>query len=221
MANSTEEDNYESILGQNLFLSALLVILVLAGLVVQLFIVAVNVIDWRKGSSMTGADKMITSIGISRIFFHTLQLLEFFLLFYFVESLYYLPEIFLFITMISFLGHSSAFSNILLSTLLSIFFYIKISTFHNVFFLSLKAIMSRRVIYLIIACVTLSLGYTSMSVLIPFMSFTNLTQNSISDIRSPDGECVAENPQLMRVSMRESKPRLRAKRGTQLAQRRK
>ncbi|XP_077346480.1 taste receptor type 2 member 43-like [Lithobates pipiens] len=180
MANSTEEDNYESILGENLFLPSLLVILVLAGLAVQLFIVAVNVTDWRKGNSMTGADKIITSIGISRICFHTIQLLEIFLVFFFKELIYYSTENYLYNT-ISFLEQFSVFSNILLSILLSIFFYIKISTSHNVFFLSLKAIMSRRVTYLIIACVTLSLGYTIMGAF-PVIYYTHLTQNNISDI---------------------------------------
>ncbi|XP_073484935.1 taste receptor type 2 member 50-like [Aquarana catesbeiana] len=170
MANSTEKIYYE-ILEQYLFPFALLVILVLAGLVIQSFIVTVNIIDWMKGRLITGADKIITSIGISRIFFHAAFLLNLFL-FAYLSNITIIFSIFIFCAL-----ESLNFSNIWLSALLSIFFYFKISTSHNVFILRLKVIMSKRIIYLIIATFILSLGYTSMNGLLIFhIFFRNSTQ---------------------------------------------
>nr|DBA25512.1 TPA: hypothetical protein GDO54_009892 [Pyxicephalus adspersus] len=143
MANSTEGYS-RIILLQYLVRSARPGILILAGLMIQLFIVAVNITDWMKGKPMTEADKIITSLGVSRIFFHLSCLLGLFAVFSLSHSLYVFLVSNIFIEF-------SAFSGLWLSTLLSVFK--GSSTFHNVFFLRLKAIISRRVTFLIIASV--------------------------------------------------------------------
>ncbi|XP_040203361.1 taste receptor type 2 member 4-like [Rana temporaria] len=171
MANSTEEDYYINSVLFDLFIFSCFGI-TLAGLVIQLFIVAVNVNDWMKGRSITGADKIITSIGISRIFFNALWLLisSSFIFSEFPETIYIFLEFSL---------RTLATSNIWLSTLLSIFFYFKISTFHNVFFLCMKAIISRKVVYLIIACVLFSVLHSSVYCFAMPSFFRNSTQDDI------------------------------------------
>nr|DBA25501.1 TPA: hypothetical protein GDO54_009881 [Pyxicephalus adspersus] len=171
MVNSTEETSYEDYLS----LIALGATLVFAGLPIQSFIVAVNVIDWLKRRSITGADQIITSIGISRIFSHTAVLLALF------SSLYVtkIPEVVFALCYLT--EYSSAIASIWLSTLLSIFFYVKISTFHNVFFLRLKTIISQRVTYLIIGSLLLFLGYTFIyNFALLINRFRNSTQDYIS-----------------------------------------
>lgn len=167
-----------SILIQNWFPFACFGISVMMGLVMQPFIVFVNIIDWLKGRAITGADKIITSLEISKVFFHVSCLLYFFAMFYFPESFTAVAKF------LSLILHSTAFSNILLSTLLSIFFYVKIATFHNVFFLRMKAIISRKLIHLIIASALWSVGYASMYFMGPPVRFLrNSTQSYISDYR--------------------------------------
>ncbi|XP_077341338.1 taste receptor type 2 member 140-like [Lithobates pipiens] len=154
MNESTEEIYYAMNSIQHPFAFGYLGITILAGLVIHLFIVNVNLIDWMKGRSMTGADKIITSIGISRILFQMMGLL-------FSIVQYYQKFPIIFQMFASYTMYSSDRSNIYLSTLLSIFLYFKISTFHSTFFLRLKDI-----IYLIIAPIMFSFGYTSMYLLV-------------------------------------------------------
>nr|DBA25509.1 TPA: hypothetical protein GDO54_009889 [Pyxicephalus adspersus] len=178
MANSIKEVSYGIILQEYLILFVLGVVTVLAGLLVQLFIVAVNVIDWLKRRSITGGDQIITSIGISRIFYHTAVLLALFSSFYSTK----IPEIVF--LLIDLTKNGSAIASLWLSTLLFIFFYFKISTFHNVFFLRLKAIISQRVTYLIIGSVLLSFGCTAVyHYTLPKSLFRNSTQDAISYYR--------------------------------------
>ncbi|XP_072264353.1 taste receptor type 2 member 140-like [Pyxicephalus adspersus] len=175
MTNSTAEDSYKAMVIQNVLLFACLGI-ILAGLGIQSFVVALNVIDWLKGRSITRADKIITSIGISRFFFHTACLLSLVSMF-FVSNI---PE--LIPILISFILQSSTISNIWLSTLLSIFFYFMVSTCSNNVFLRLKAIISRKVVCLIIASVLLSVGYSFFYFLVnDIIFFRNSTHHSISD----------------------------------------
>lgn len=142
---------------------AIIVVFILALLSLQFFIVAVNVIHWLKGGSMTGVDKIITAIGITR----------------FISSVAF-PLHFLsnscsaelgatFFLLNSFIGVSSGFSSIWLSALLSTFYCLMIPTFNNVFFLRLKTIISQRVVCLIISSVLLGFGYTlTLSLWIPY-----------------------------------------------------
>nr|DBA25505.1 TPA: hypothetical protein GDO54_009885 [Pyxicephalus adspersus] len=172
MANSTEEDYCETDLSKFLICISLGGTLALTGLLIQSFIVAGNFSDWLKRRSITSADQIITSIGISRIFYHTAFLLSLISMVCFPE----IPEIVS--TLTEFIGNSSTIANIWLSTLLSIFFYIKISTFHNAFLLCLKTFILERVTYLIVAFVLLSLIYTSLNYFVlPMHFFSNGTHN--------------------------------------------
>ncbi|KAM5165061.1 taste receptor type 2 member 13-like [Mantella aurantiaca] len=173
MANSTEEDYNETSMLYYLCLFSCPGI-ILVGLVIQSFMVAVNGMDWLKGRSVTGTDKIISSIGISRIFFHTSCLMFFFSW----SSLFEITEIFA-ILIVSIL-QVSALSNLWLSTLLSIFFYFKISIFRNVFFLYVKAIILTKVVQLIIASMLFTVVDLVMNFFATSFSFLgNSTQNYI------------------------------------------
>nr|DBA25495.1 TPA: hypothetical protein GDO54_009875 [Pyxicephalus adspersus] len=168
MENSTLEDSYGAFLPRYLVSDVLCATLAFAGLLIQSFIVTVNVIDWLKRKSITGADQIITSIGISRIFYHTALLLALFSSFYVTK----IPEVVF--DLYNLIQNISAFASIWLSTLLSIFFCVKILTFHNVFFLRLKAIILEKITYLIIGSVLLSLGYSLVFFLaLPMLLFSN------------------------------------------------
>lgn len=140
-------------------------IFTLAGLLVESFIVAVNVIDWLKGRLMKATDQIITSIGISRFFCLISSLL------YMFSELYSTKFDIRFYLFIVCTWQTSDFSSIWLSTLLSIFFSFRISTFQNVFFLYLKAIISRRVVYLIFASVLLGFIYSFIGLVLHFILF--------------------------------------------------
>nr|DBA25518.1 TPA: hypothetical protein GDO54_009898 [Pyxicephalus adspersus] len=156
MANSTKGEFYNHIM---LFWlpSAASAVVSLASLLLQIFIVAINVIDWLKERSMIPSDQIITSLSISRIFFHIVCLIEFLNNFP-IKSV--IPG-----ELTAFLWKTSEFSSIWLSSLLSIFFFLKISTFQNIFFLRLKTIISHKIFCLIIVGSALSLVYAFMIVL--------------------------------------------------------
>nr|DBA25507.1 TPA: hypothetical protein GDO54_009887 [Pyxicephalus adspersus] len=111
------------------------------------------------------ADKIIISIGITRIICLLSYPLHFFSYICSAE-LHILSFMLTIITAIP-----AGFSSIWLSNLLSIFFCFKISNFHNAFFLHLKAIISQKVNYLIIASVVLSFGYTLTFILVQSNTF--------------------------------------------------
>nr|DBA25511.1 TPA: hypothetical protein GDO54_009891 [Pyxicephalus adspersus] len=132
--------------------------LILFGISIQSFIVAVNVINWLKGRSVMAVDQIITSIGITRIIFQ------------FSCPLHYLSYICFaqlgtkFLVLNLFTGIAAGFSSTWLSALLSIFFCFRISTFTKAFFVYLKSILSQRVVCLIITSVMLGFGYSLMSI---------------------------------------------------------
>nr|DBA25496.1 TPA: hypothetical protein GDO54_009876 [Pyxicephalus adspersus] len=147
-------------------LFAATVILILAGLLIQLFIVVVNVFSWMKRGSLKPGDQIITSLAITKVLYHTASLLEVF------SRPYFGKLIVQYLILIKFTVQTLVISTIWLSTLLSIFFSFKISNFHNVFFLRLKAIISERVVYLIIASVVLTLGMSMTCLLLTFNIFS-------------------------------------------------
>lgn len=167
MANSTERECDFPSTVQFWFSVVTNGILILVGLTLQLFIVVSNVIDWLKGSSVTAADQIITSIGIARFFYLFTMPIHYFSFNCYADK-YKICFIFSL-----FIGITSGFSSIWLSALLSIFFCFKISNFHSAFYLHLKTIIFQKVVLLIIASVLLGFGYTLMYLLIIQTLFKN------------------------------------------------
>ncbi|XP_073488854.1 LOW QUALITY PROTEIN: taste receptor type 2 member 3-like [Aquarana catesbeiana] len=95
---------------------------ILAGLSLQSFIVAVNVIDWLKGRSMTATDQIITSIGITRIIYLFSCPLHF--LSYYCTAGLGTKMLLLYV----FTGIAAGFSSTWLSALVATFFCIKTFT---------------------------------------------------------------------------------------------
>nr|DBA25498.1 TPA: hypothetical protein GDO54_009878 [Pyxicephalus adspersus] len=148
------------------------IIMILAGLFVQSFIVVVNVLNWMNRGSLKPADQIITSLGITKILYHAVSFSEVF------ANLYYRELYHEYFIINIFTAQTLALSTIWLSTSLSIFFCFKISNFHNVFFLRLKAIISQTVSYLIIASVLFAFG---ISLTCFFLTFNVSCRNSTSD----------------------------------------
>ncbi|XP_066445138.1 taste receptor type 2 member 4-like [Eleutherodactylus coqui] len=125
----------------------------LAGFIINLFIVAVNISEWKKGRPVSTADKVITSLGISRMVFQVTCLLNVFC------DIYFYRLSVLFFESVLFLELSSVYSSICLSTLLSVIFCLKIPNLQNPFFLRLKILALNRVLHLIVASVVVSISF--------------------------------------------------------------
>ncbi|KAG8538130.1 hypothetical protein GDO81_023252, partial [Engystomops pustulosus] len=154
---------------QQLCLVSITGILCMIGLMIQTFMVVVSVIDRLKGRPLTPADLLITSIATSRIIFHFLSLL--FLLWITFNQTFSTT----FLIVVGILDISSTNCNIWLSALLSVFYSLKISNFYNVFFLYLKKIISQRLLRVIVVSVLLSIGCSSVEVM---MEYVDLRKNS-------------------------------------------
>ncbi|KAG9467932.1 hypothetical protein GDO78_014032 [Eleutherodactylus coqui] len=136
---------------QYLGLLASALIALIAGLVIHLFIIGVNVTNWWKGRSVTPIDHIVTSLGMSRMgaqCANTLLLLIPMFIWrnldphvYMVGGLSY-----------TFFSHASNW----LTSLLSIVFCLKISNFHSRLFLYLRGMIVHRTVYFIVAAVLLS-----------------------------------------------------------------
>lgn len=172
MENATTVGHYEIDITQYISEFVCLGLLALAGLMIQPFIVAVHVIDWLKKRVKSDSEKIIASLGVSRLLLHIASLFYCFYAMYSRELKNSLIRFSIYIMSLTY------FSDMMLSTLLSIFFFFKISTLNEVFYLRLKAIVSRRVGYLIIASVIVSLGYPFIFV----WSSENLSRTIISHI---------------------------------------
>ncbi|XP_068135841.1 taste receptor type 2 member 50-like [Hyperolius riggenbachi] len=180
MANYTEETCYQNII-DSLILVAPFFLLSLAGLFTGTFIVAVNVTDWLKQRTMTAANQIITSLGLSRIILHILSIID---LFFTVCS----EDPFETSSVLFFIYVTAVFSTVWLSVLLFFFFCFTISTFRSVFFLRLKTIISQRVTSLIIVFLLLSFGFPVMTFLmVPLLPCSgNSTEDDSSCDRQTD-----------------------------------
>ncbi|KAG9463785.1 hypothetical protein GDO78_021071 [Eleutherodactylus coqui] len=139
----------------------------LAGFLINAFIVAVNISEWKKGRPMSTADKVITSLGISRMVFQVLCLLNI------IRDIYFYRRSSLFFVSVAYLELTSVYSSIWLSTLLSVVFCLKISTLHNAFFLRLKIFVLNRVSCLITGSVMVYLSYILIVSLIARFAISN------------------------------------------------
>ncbi|KAM9319636.1 taste receptor type 2 member 4-like [Gastrophryne carolinensis] len=119
----------------------------LGGLIIQLFIVSVNVTDRLKGRPMSDTDQIITSLGVLRFILHSLSFWAV------LQGAFQIPLHAVWNRIVRCIGFMSFFSDIWLSVLLSIIFCLKISNVRNAIFLYLKTIMTQRVGYVIVACV--------------------------------------------------------------------
>nr|DBA25485.1 TPA: hypothetical protein GDO54_009865 [Pyxicephalus adspersus] len=128
------------------------------GLMINSFIVAVNVIDWLNGRVISSTDKILTTLGISRIVFQISSFSYGFLTTFFKGYLnsspirYVVDVAEVFSTQFSFC----------LTTLLSIVFCLKVSNFHTNFLQQMKKFILRRVVHFIIMSLLFSIFYASI-----------------------------------------------------------
>ncbi|XP_072000314.1 taste receptor type 2 member 40-like [Engystomops pustulosus] len=143
-----------------------------AGLMTNLFIVGVTALDCLKGRPLTPADHLITGIATSRIIFQLIILFNVSWIIFNGEH----SEAF--DVAIYFLGNYSVYCNICFSVLLSVFYSLKISNFHNVFFLCLRKMITQRLLGLTIIFVLLSIGYSLVVFLLHLpVTWNNSTQS--------------------------------------------
>ncbi|XP_056419447.1 taste receptor type 2 member 4-like [Hyla sarda] len=148
------------------------------GLMTTVFIITVYVMDWRKERTMSTSDQVIVSIMIFRMISQSLlQLRLFWKLFCTMCS-----PIYDFIIQIT--SISSICSSFWLSTLLGIIFYLKISNIHSDFFLQMRRLFSKKILYFIMASLLVSIGQTLVTYLVKYsrIVFSNSTNDHVHEI---------------------------------------
>ncbi|KAG9469405.1 hypothetical protein GDO78_020575 [Eleutherodactylus coqui] len=137
---------------QDLGLLVPALIALIAGLVIHLFIIGVNVTDWWKGRSVTPVDHIVTSLALSRMGVQCAFTLDLHVNALFLKRLDS-PVTLVILNLIYDLFSST---NIWLTSLLSIVLCLKISNFHSRLFLYLRGMIAHRTVYFIGAAVLLS-----------------------------------------------------------------
>ncbi|XP_056419470.1 taste receptor type 2 member 9-like [Hyla sarda] len=127
-------------------------IALIPGLVINSFIIVINVTDWLNGRSVTPVDHIITSLGISRMCAQCAVTLSIIVSTIFQNNLHVDVTVFIMDTLYSF----SVYSNIWLTCLLSIVFCLKISNLRTRLFLYLRRMIDQRTVHFIVGSVLLS-----------------------------------------------------------------
>lgn len=124
------------------------------------FIVAVSVMDWMKRRPLTAIDQVITALGVSRLMIQASAMTNMFL------KLFYQRKFVLKVLLqcLCFILVSFSYLCIYLSALLSAVLCLKICTFRNAVFQSLKKQVVQRVVYLILGIAFISLLLSSPTV---------------------------------------------------------
>ncbi|KAG9471422.1 hypothetical protein GDO78_014828 [Eleutherodactylus coqui] len=179
MADSTE--GYTDVLYMGLLVLAPIALIV--GLVIQSFIIGVNVTDWWKGRSVTPVDHIVTSLGISRMCAQCANTLFFFMDIFSLSSL----DSHVTLIIISLVYVLFSHANFWLTSLLSIVFCLKISNFHTRLFLYLRGMIAHRTVYFIGASVFFSTVNCLLTFLISITKVSNgATHNTTRNNLSPD-----------------------------------
>ncbi|KAG9464277.1 hypothetical protein GDO78_020209 [Eleutherodactylus coqui] len=126
------------------------------GLLVHLFIVAVNVTDWMKGRPITIIDQILLYLGLSRTVYQCVGLIDVLSAVTSASNLSALIGNVFF----SVFKVSVTLCSVWLSTVLAVVFCLKISNFHNVLFLRVKTFILHKVMHIIIFLALYSLSYS-------------------------------------------------------------
>ncbi|XP_056419445.1 taste receptor type 2 member 7-like [Hyla sarda] len=126
-------------------------IALIAGLVIHSFIIVINVTDWLNGRSVTPVDWVVTSLGISRMCTQCAATMYMLLSSLFLKKLYAIQVI------LDVIDIFFAYTNIWLTSLLSIVFCLKISNLRTRLFLYLRRMIDQRTVHFIVGSVPLSL----------------------------------------------------------------
>ncbi|XP_056419443.1 taste receptor type 2 member 13-like [Hyla sarda] len=135
-------------------------IALIAGLVIHLFIIVINVTDWLYGRSVTPVDHIITSLGISRMctqFAFTMSML--------LNSLF-LKNIDAILIILNAVYIVFVNTNVWLTSLLSIVFCLKISNLRTRLLMYLRRMIDQRTVHFIVGSVLL----TSLNGLLPLLT---------------------------------------------------
>ncbi|XP_056419463.1 taste receptor type 2 member 9-like [Hyla sarda] len=127
-------------------------IALLGGLVIHSFIIVINVTDWLNGRSVTPVDHIITSLGISRICNQCANTLHLLVLTLFLSN----RDSRLTLVLMDAFHSFFAYTNVWLTSLLSIVFCLKISNLRTRLFLYLRRMIDQRTVHFIVGSVLLS-----------------------------------------------------------------
>ncbi|XP_063775268.1 taste receptor type 2 member 43-like [Pseudophryne corroboree] len=142
-----------------------------AALVINGFIVSVIATDWIKQRPVMATDQILTSLGITRIIYQSVYLLDIFF------DKFFIKRHIIYMAIVYFIYEVSFYVGICLVNLLTVVFCLKIYNSHNAFFRRLKMMILQRVVCLIIAYVLIPICYFAIFVLIAIIT---LPQNVLN-----------------------------------------
>ncbi|XP_073529527.1 taste receptor type 2 member 13-like [Phyllobates terribilis] len=177
MAVSTEGDTQVDMLS----LLTTAVIAFIPGLLIHSFIIVTNVTDWWKGRSVTSVDHIVTFLGISRM---GMQCTDIFYMIDF-ELLVRSSNSELIVNIINVVYFFFNYTNIWLTTLLSIVFCLKISNLRTRLFLYLRRVIVHRTGHFIVASGLLA---AFNSLMLFFMSMIEMTSDDGSHNTTMDDD---------------------------------
>ncbi|XP_068089336.1 taste receptor type 2 member 39-like [Hyperolius riggenbachi] len=117
------------------------------GVAVNVFIAAVQIIKWKAVRSLDSRDQILLCLGISRSLALMVVFLIFFVLAYFTEAF----QNFIFSSAAWTLAWLAHYTNLWSTTILCVFYCVKIATYNNPVFIYMKTRISRLVPQLILA----------------------------------------------------------------------
>ncbi|XP_056419468.1 taste receptor type 2 member 9-like [Hyla sarda] len=127
-------------------------IALIPGLVINSFIIVINVTDWLNGRSVTLVDLIITSLGISQMCTQCVNTLSLIVSTIFKNNLHVNVTVFIMEALYSFI----TYTNVWLTSLMSIVFCLKISNLRTRLFLYLRRMIDQRTVHFIVGSVLLS-----------------------------------------------------------------
>ncbi|XP_060092478.1 taste receptor type 2 member 104-like [Heteronotia binoei] len=139
---------------------ALLIMETLVGMVANGFIVLIGCIDWFRSKKLSPTDLILTCLGLARLAWLAVVILDVTTFSFFLHT-YVLNHVYLMITMVWFFIYNV---NITFATWLSIFYFVKITTFSHPLFLHAKQRFPALVPWLLLGSVAFS-AFMAMTIL--------------------------------------------------------
>ncbi|XP_069829451.1 taste receptor type 2 member 39-like [Dendropsophus ebraccatus] len=140
-------------------LTAVIIVLFIGALLIHSYIAVTLLVQWLHKKTVTSIDKIVISLGISRVFLQMFSLLD--LLFTIYQHSYQDPGNIMH-DVIDNLFILFTYCGIWLSTLFTVAFCLKIAPFNPGIFSSLKGIVLRKTVPLIVLSLVVSVSYTLM-----------------------------------------------------------
>ncbi|XP_040203558.1 taste receptor type 2 member 40-like [Rana temporaria] len=153
------------------------------GIKINVFIVAVFLKKWKELKSLDTCDKILTCLGIFRSFRMLFSLIYYLLIMYFP----WLIQLHSFLSATLVIGMFLSLANLWITTVLCVFYCVKITNFSHKLFTFLKPRISRLVPWLLMASLLISLIFSfPAGWCIVHVELQNTTVGAMNNMTTPD-----------------------------------